>query len=350
MFTYDVSKEYEINYERGPVFEGPPPEIPRTPEKRFLGRPVLSRLGISAGLLLNSSWVKGYAERGYDILTYKTVRSTKRPSYPHPNWVFVDGPEDSASPVYARAQPPGDLSEASSAVCFGMPSMGPEVWRADVARAKSTLRSGQVLIVSVVATPGEHPTRSSISADFARCAGWAAEAGADIVEANFSCPNVCSAEGTIYHDVEFSGAIAESIRREIGRVPLLIKVGQFSSGPQLEHFLLRLGSVISGLTLANAMTRPVLYRDGRPVFGDQYVKAGVVGRLVHKASLENVQVAKEVMRKHDLPLAVAAVGGASTLSDMADFFGAGADAVLMGSAPMYLPDLAVEAKRVHPEW
>jgi len=35
---------------------------------------------------------------------------------------------------------------------------------------------------------------------------------------------------------------------------------------------------------------------------------------------------------------------------MADFFRAGADAVLMGSSPMYLPDLAVEAKAQHPEW
>jgi hypothetical protein len=49
-------------------------------------------------------------------------------------------------------------------------------------------------------------------------------------------------------------------------------------------------------------------------------------------------------------MALAAVGGASTLEDIADIFRAGADAVLCGSSPMYLPDLAIYAKRQHPEW
>src|SRR4051812_14879219 len=88
--AYDISQSYESNYDRGPRFTSPPPEISLTPMKNFLGLPVRSRLGISAGLLLNSKWIVAYGQRGFDILTYKTVRSAQRPSYPPPNWVFVE--------------------------------------------------------------------------------------------------------------------------------------------------------------------------------------------------------------------------------------------------------------------
>src|SRR5258706_12511947 len=57
-----------------------PPEFP-TPLKEFLGLKVRSRLGIAAGILLNSKWVAAYAGLGFDVLTYKTVRSSHRPCY-----------------------------------------------------------------------------------------------------------------------------------------------------------------------------------------------------------------------------------------------------------------------------
>ena len=46
-----------------------------------------------------------------------------------------------------------------------------------------------------------------------------------------------------------------------------------------------------------------------------------------------------------LPLALAAVGGVSSAQDYQGFINAGADAVLCGSSPMYLPDLASEIKQ-----
>src|SRR5215510_5494021 len=91
--TYDISKSYQFNYDRGPAFRSTPPSLPASPMKTFLGVPVRSRVGIAAGLLLNSKWISGYAQRGFDILTYKTVRSAHRPCYDLPNWVFVDDHE-----------------------------------------------------------------------------------------------------------------------------------------------------------------------------------------------------------------------------------------------------------------
>src|SRR5688572_15159866 len=276
--TYDIYQTYQYNYERGPVFESEPKGARLGPMQEFLGLKVRSRIGIAAGILLNSKWILGYAKRGFDILIYKTVRSSHRFCYPLPNWVFVDDPTADDGPVYVNEKPKGDPSYLSSAVCFGMPSMAPEVWREDIGRAKAGLAEGQMLIVSVVATPSEKPTASEVAADFAQCARWAAEAGADVIEANFSCPNVCSAEGSIYTDPEFSRVIAHEVRSAVGDKPLLLKVGHYKSADLMRRFLLAINGIVNGITLVNAISRPVLYRDGRPAFGEKYVRAGVLGR------------------------------------------------------------------------
>lgn len=348
--TYDIRATYQENYDSGPRFTGSPPEVPATPLKEFLGLPVRSRIGIAAGLLLNSRWILGYAERGFDILTYKTVRSSFRPCYPIPNWVFVDDERRPDGPVYATETIPADPTRISSAVCFGMPSMQPEVWREDVARTKEGLLPGQALIVSVVATPQEGWGREEVAEDFAKCARWAAEAGADVVEANFSCPNVCTAEGTIYQDADLSRFIAGETRSAVGDKPLLLKLGHFPERDRLREFLRAMDGVASGLTLVNGISRPVLNRDGMPVFGAEYETAGVLGRAIHQPSADNVAIAASIVREENLDLALAAVGGVSQPQDAADFFDAGADAVMLGSSPMYQPDLAIDLKKANTGW
>jgi dihydroorotate dehydrogenase (NAD+) catalytic subunit len=347
--SYNIHESYAWNYERGPSFTSPPssqslPALPKT----FLGRPVRSRLGIAAGLLLNGKWVLGYAARGFDILTYKTVRSSARPSYPPPNWVFVA--ETPSGPVFAIQEPPDDPARISSAVCFGMPSMPPNVWRQDIQQTRRALPGGQMLIVSVVATPGDNWSLEQVSADFCQCAQWAAESGADAVEANFSCPNVCSAEGTIYLDPKATQKIAGDLRRTLGRTPLLIKTGHFPDLQELRNFLLAVNGAADGVVMVNCITRPVLHPDGRPVFGPEFVKAGVIGRAIHQPSVDAVREAVRIVSEEKLNVSITAVGGASRVEDIADFFEAGAASVLMGSSPMYLPHLATEAKQAHPEW
>jgi dihydroorotate dehydrogenase (NAD+) catalytic subunit len=348
--TYDIHQSYAFNYERGPVFPSAPIPDSAGSMKTFLGKPVRSRLGIAAGLLLNSQWVLGYAGRGFDILTYKTVRTEYRPCYDPPNWVFVETDGREGGPVYVTDLTPTEPGRITSAVCFGMPSMPPEVWREDVKRAKSGLGSGQLLVVSVVASPKAGDSEEAVAEDFRRGAVWAAEAGADVVEANFSCPNVCSAEGTVYMDSALSRRVAKAIREGIGPVPLLVKIGRLNETTALRALLEALAGRATGVTLVNGVTRPVLHRDGRPAFGPRHLQAGVLGRAIHEPSVAQVALASRIIREESLGLEIAAVGGVSHPGDMADFFAAGAQAVLMGSSPMYLPDLAAQAKALHPEW
>jgi len=347
--TYDIEQSYQFNYDRGPVFPAQAQGVAVGPMKTFLGLEVRSRLGISAGLLLNSKWVLGYAQRGFDILTYKTVRSSYRACYEPPNWVFVEA-DEGEGPVYVTRRVPEDPAQISSAVCFGMPSMAPHTWREDIRRAKTGLCSGKILIVSVVATPDDTASPRAVADDFAQCAEWAAEAGADIIEANFSCPNVCSKEGSIYTDAQLSRTVASAIRKCIGNKPLLIKAGQFNDVARLRGFLKFVSGIADGITMVNAVSRPVLHPNGRPVFGDLFVNAGVLGRGIHKACVESVKRAAEIIGENNLKLSLAGVGGVATDQDVQDFFDAGAAAVLMGSSPMYMPNLAAEMKARHPEW
>ena len=59
--TYRLDQTYDWNFQNGPEYDGAFPPVPATPQKDFFGIPVNSRLGIAAGLLLNSRWISTFA-------------------------------------------------------------------------------------------------------------------------------------------------------------------------------------------------------------------------------------------------------------------------------------------------
>src|SRR5690349_1850658 len=82
---YDISQTYDWNYAHAP---SPPPKTQSPPiagNWSFCGHPVRSPLGVAAGPLLNGRWLVYYAALGFDVLTYKTVRSRKHECYELPN-------------------------------------------------------------------------------------------------------------------------------------------------------------------------------------------------------------------------------------------------------------------------
>src|SRR6266567_3359373 len=77
---YNWHQTYDWNYEHGPK----PPlqdEAAVPGQWDFCGLPVGSPLGVAAGPLLNGKWILYYAALGFDVLTYKTVRSRARLCY-----------------------------------------------------------------------------------------------------------------------------------------------------------------------------------------------------------------------------------------------------------------------------
>ena len=355
MGTYRIDRSYDWNYENGPSYDGPWPRVPRTPGKEFLGIPVHSRLGIAAGLLLNADWIKLYSRLGFDILTYKTVRVRARQCQPLPNWVVVDAarPLDgrAADEVLARRRRrPRDTANITSAVSFGMPSKAPGVWQADVARARKALPAGQALVVSVVASPLPGDGPSKMVAQYGLLAELARDAGAQVVEANLSCPNVCTAEGNVFLDPDLSGQVARAMRRSAADLPITLKAGYFADPKRLGRFLRQVSGWVDGVVLVNGMSRRVVDPDGSPAFGPGREVVGVLGRGIHAACLANVRSAMRAIERDKLELRVLAVGGVLAEADVEDYRRAGAHAVLMGGGPMFDPGLAVRFKRAHPEW
>jgi dihydroorotate dehydrogenase len=215
---YDIHKTYAENAAEGPFFNGKIPARPKGGKKiDFLGFPVHSRLGVPAGPLLNSKWVILAAKLGFDIPVYKTIRSFAHPGHQLPNVSFIDA-------TGRRIDQPATLDELTITNSFGMPSRSPEFLLEDIALANRSLAEGQVMIVSVVGTPNRGV---SFAEDFVRAAVLAREAGAKIIEANFSCPNVDKAEGILYNSPETVHEYARLLVKAIRPAPLILKVGLF---------------------------------------------------------------------------------------------------------------------------
>src|SRR5207253_1445975 len=88
--VYRLDRTFEQNAAEGPAFAGPYVDVPGTPMKDFLGYRVASRIGMAASLLLNERWFELYSRLGFDLLTYKTIRSRARLAHPLPNWLYLD--------------------------------------------------------------------------------------------------------------------------------------------------------------------------------------------------------------------------------------------------------------------
>ena len=90
---------------------------------------------------------------------------------------------------------PQDIQELGVTNSFGMPSMDQEFLKQDIQRAKDSLLPNQALVVSFVGTPSKD---HDFYEDFVQAALIAKASGGTILEANFSCPNVATKEGSIY--------------------------------------------------------------------------------------------------------------------------------------------------------
>ena len=304
----------------------------------FLGRPVASPLGIAAGPLLNGKWLLYYAQLGFDVLTYKTVRSRAHACYALPNLQPVLARDVAAGQRIAAA----DTMDGSWAISFGMPSSPPDVWRADVQATRHALARDKVLSVSVVATPEADWTLEQIADDYALAARWAAESGADCIEANFSCPNVQSVDGQLYLSPAAACLVASRVKRAIAGLPLIIKIGHIPDEKPAAKLLDAIGTVVDGLSMTNCIAAQV-HRDGRDMFRGE--SRGIGGHAIRRASIEQVGLFARLIRDRQLPIQLIGVGGVFTAEHVRQYLDAGAAAVHLATAPMLDPSVGMTINR-----
>ncbi len=337
---YDPQRSYQWNYDHAP-------EAPENVDARpipgtwdFCGLPIASPLGIPAGPLLNGKWCLYYAALGFDVLTYKTVRSTTRECYPLPNLQPVD-----CDPLQGGEHdlPAAEIMRGSWAVSYGMPSAPPEVWRRDVERTRKKLPSGKLLSVSVVGTVREGWTLEQLAQDYACCADWARQAGADCIEMNFSCPNVDTCDGQLFQNPDSAAFVAQRVRDAIGRTPLIAKVGRLVDATDAARLVGALAPVVDALAMTNSIAATVLDARGKLMFEGQ--PRGICGAATRDASIAQTEAVCHLIQSQDVSLKLIGVGGIFHAEDAHRYLQAGAHAVQLATAPMLQPGVGLDIRR-----
>lgn len=335
---YRIDKTYDWNYDNAPNAVETQLEADRRPDDscEYVGIPTDSPIGIAAGPLLNGKWILYYASLGFSVLTYKTVRSAARACYPTPNLTPVETGQLAGS---QRTIPASEALTDSWAVSFGMPSKEPSVWRADVESTRTRLPKEKILAVSVVGSMQPDWTIDELADDYAQCAKWAVESGADCVETNFSCPNVSTCDGQLYQNALDAGTIAERVRGAIGNVPLLIKIGHFpnldTNQKAAESILHAIAKYANGIVTTNSVATTVADADGTLLFNGQ--ARGICGEAIRRASIQQTSELHQIIERLSLPLQIVGVGGINSANHTRDYLNAGAHAVQLATAVMLDP-------------
>jgi len=337
---YDITRTYDWNYAHPP--ERIDVDVPGIPgEWSFCGIPVASPLGIPAGPLLNGRWLLYYAGLGFDTLTYKTVRSGSRACYPLPNLLPVELPEMMRGGE--TAVPAASAMRGSWAVSFGMPSQPPDVWRKDVAWTREQLDPGKVLSVSVVGAIQPDWSLQELAEDYAMCAHWAVESGADCVETNFSCPNVSTCDGQLYLQPDAARTIAQAVRDAIGPTPYLVKIGHVSDQETASAIVAALAESVDALAMTNSVAATVVDERQTAFFDGQ--PRGICGSATLEASISQVERFRKAITEQQAKLEIVGVGGAATVADVRRFLTAGAANVHIATAAMVDPSVGLQIRR-----
>jgi dihydroorotate dehydrogenase (NAD+) catalytic subunit len=338
MDRYDISRSYDWNYENPPL-RAPRLDVPPVDgDWNFCGIPVASPFGMPAGPLLNSSWIIYYSRLGFDVLTYKTVRSRRRKCYDLPNLSHIRAPQLTGNDDVVTE----GASSESWAISFGMPSKAVEEWTRDVERARRELSPEQLLSVSVVASPEEGWTRKQIVADFVECARLAKDSGADAVEANLSCPNVCSQEGQLYTSPEASAEIAGAVANVLRGVPLVLKIGLFDNSNQASEFVASIAPYANALSTTNSISAKVMAASGQPAFGG--LSRGIGGLCIRDRCNEEVRMLSRVVAATAPPVRLIGVGGIASTEDARERLAAGAHHIQIATAAMLNPLIGIRMR------
>jgi dihydroorotate dehydrogenase len=368
---FDHLHDFWFNFADGPRDGVPPIEssAPVLPTK-LLDFNLNFPIGVPAcALTPHARYIEYFAKRGFDLLTYKTVRDRPWNPHPFPQWAFAPtvneplGHADIAQnhvrdSIVATLDPTevSDFRRASLVNSFGVPSLPVEQWKADVADSRGALSPGQVLIVSVMGSPDHPETQhdADLIAQFARTAAHAAEAGADIVELNLSCPN--TGGELICTKPEFSAEVARAVQRELKSwdVPIFIKISYLAPG-DLQELIKQCERYIRGVVAINTLLAKTEHSDGTAFFASyrrsdgrevSRPMAGLSGVGIREVGLATIRELARIReaRGSSSEWVIVANGGMMCPDDFMAYKNEGADAVQSCSGAWLNPRLAIETR------
>lgn len=334
---YDIQKSFWENVATS-TYDIPCPSFERKPKAawiHFLGYTIASPIGIPACPIMTSKGIEVAARLGFDVLTYKTIRVLSCTSHPWPNIVYIDYPyflsiDHIGDKIKVRYDAPKEIAIANS---FGNPSFDLEYIRADIKKSKQALQEGQVLIVSVF---GESIDEFTYAACLAR------EAGADIIEANFSCPNLLIDQPPIFLQPylvhQYCHALVDAVD-----CPVIMKVGAYKDKDLLKHIMkIAAQAGVQGITGINSVPMQIIDEQGNPFFGHERLISGVSGQPIRHLALDFVKTAYEIIKQEHLDMIILATGGITHPEHFINFLDAGARVAMSATGMMWHPTLAAE--------
>jgi len=348
---FDPNKSYEENWQSGPYGAFADDQLvfgeKGEPRYEIFGHKVYLPFGIPAGPLLNGTFVEAALRLGFDIPMHKTVRTRAKACHSWPNVLAVEIEGDltlekASQKLKTNRQYREPLSITNS---FGNPSQHPDVWQKDIAQAVAQAKKGQLVAASIEGTKWAGYSDADYIQDWAIGARLLKEAGAQIIEANISCPN----EGTtslVCFDVARAHLIAEAIKNKIGSMPLLLKTAYFAQEENLRQFVKNLGNLVDGISSINTIAAEVVDEEGNQALpGEGRLRSGVCGHAIKWAGLDMVRRLKKLREEFNYHFLIfGGGGGVMNPRDYQEYCQAGADVVMSATGVMWNPHLAREIK------
>jgi dihydroorotate dehydrogenase (NAD+) catalytic subunit len=130
--------------------------------------------------------------------------------------------------------------------------------------------------------------------DFALCARWAIQSGADAVETNFSCPNVCTADGQLYQHPRQAALCAERVRAAIGRTPFIVKVGHLRNHEEAAAMVEALAPHVDALAMTNSVAARVAGDVGLLFEGGP---RGICGAAILEPSIAQTRLVRQIVNE-----------------------------------------------------
>jgi len=357
---YDPQKSYEENFEQGPfgTFAEKMSRLNldidfKEPQYNFLGFKVNSPFGIPAGPLINGNFIQAALDKGFDIVTYKTVRSEKYPCHPWPNVLPVKiGEGLTLGKDISKVVTKNDYEEPLSITnSFGVPSFSPEFWQKDIKKILANMCPGQILVGAFQRTKkparptgagGDGKGVSEYINDFVLTARLMKETGVKVMEVNFSCPN----EGTVEllcYDANRSAEVVQAIKNEVKNIPLIVKISFYKDEQVLRDFVKAVGHLVQGISAINTIYAEVVDENGKQALPGR-THSGVCGHAIKWAGLDMVKRLKKLREEFGYSYTIIGVGGVSTPEDFFEYRNAGADIVMSATGAMWNPYLARDIK------
>lgn len=342
---YDINKTFKENFNNPSFFSIKRPDRDWPEKKRWislLGYSLASTIGAAACAATTGKGIAVLAQLGFDVLTYKTIRSKAYSTHPLPNIVHLECEKlfnyaDLNQAVFTRHRIEEITNKVAISNSFGNGCLEPIVVMQDIAFAKNSLVEGQLLIVSVY---GEGDSLSLMSQDFAAAALMAKEAGADVIELNFSCPNLMKSGEPLYWSIDHVSQITTFVVKCVGDIPVVLKLGLIHEHKLLFKLLISAAQAgARGISAINSISMRVLDKNHLPAFGKR-IYSGVSGYPIRQLALQCVKELVQINQTEKLNLVILGMGGITMPEHFNEFLNSGADIALSATGMMWNPYLA----------